>query len=556
MRTMNLMNRFSYHILLWVSILQVCLFTACGDDKPGNKTTVAIPVPVDAAFSTEDFAEALQQLFPPDNNIADTTGIIKPEQALALAYQQNGYQPVWIDDRQETLMATALITELDSLYLDGINPARYQLDALRKCQQKAIAPTATLGDAIAFDTLCSKMYLSASRDLLLGVANATRTDSQWHHSNDAQWQAYKTVAEIGKTKEYISLDLFRSKWEVYTFLREAGRHYRKLREDTAFCNLKNSVSLKTPDSVLAAMIEQELPWLGDSVTDSSKRTATLIKGFQYYFGQKVTGKLDSVSLRCLQQSPDTVLQHIAVNQERVRWMNQLPETTHIIVPLGLMELFLTRDGEEVMHMRTVIGKPGRSTPSLNAPMVNVVINPPWGVPPTILKNDVVPGLTKAGGAYLAKKGLKAYDRKGNLVQSSKVNSSNYKHYDYRQDPGARNALGVIKFNLPNKWDIYLHDTPHKEDFPNRNRAKSSGCVRLQRPLDLGVYILHDMEGNAKLNEEGIDSIVQTRRTRYYNLKNRIPVHIVYLTAYKDSSSNHLRLLDDIYKRDAAVANKL
>jgi murein L,D-transpeptidase YcbB/YkuD len=262
--------------------------------------------------------------------------------------------------------------------------------------------------------------------------------------------------------------------------------------------------------------------------------------------------MDSATYKKLQLSPDSVRQLIGLNLERMRWMNQSPGTDYIIVPIPLMELFLVHKDEPGMHMRVVVGKPSRQTPSLNANMANVVLNPPWGVPPTILKKDVAPGLAKSGGAYLARKGLRAFDAKGKVINAGQINANNYRRYFYRQEPGARNALGAVKFNLPNKWDIYLHDTPHKEDFPNRNRAKSSGCIRVARPKDMAEYILSEMEGKTRFSPEYIDSVINTRKTRYELLQHKIPVHIVYLTAYADSNAQALRLLDDVYGHDSRM----
>jgi murein L,D-transpeptidase YcbB/YkuD len=177
-------------------------------------------------------------------------------------------------------------------------------------------------------------------------------------------------------------------------------------------------------------------------------------------------------------------------------------------------------------------------------MANVVFNPPWGVPPTILKNDIGPGVGRSGSAYLARKGLRAFDSKGRDVTGS-VNGSNYKRFSYRQPPGAHNSLGEVKFNLPNRWDIYLHDTPHRENFTNRLRALSSGCVRVQNPKVLAEAILEDRN----FTPEKIDSIIETRRTRFEQLKRNLPVYIVYVTVATDSTGNLLRYLNDVYGRD-------
>ncbi|MDI9320507.1 MAG: L,D-transpeptidase family protein [Phycisphaerales bacterium] len=541
-------------LLLWAF-----LYSSCGEKQMEIPTEKINEVFQSSNFSQEEFTTQLKTLLPPiDTNIDSTfkQGITSLTKAFALAYQLNDYKAIWIDKDLKCERANSLLAELDSLRFEGIDREHYQYSLLKEELKKATDTKASLSDLISFDTLCTKAYLLASHDLLLGIISSKKGDTQWHHSNDSVWKAYSAVAAIGKSHQYSSLNEYKSKWGVYAILREASKHYSSLKENAKLLALKSELNISTSDSLLTALIQEEMPWLSAGENDSLTATQQLIRGYQYYFAQRLTGKLDSPTYRRMQLMPDAVLKQIAVNQERLRWMNQNSEATNIIVPLALMEMFLTRDNRTVLHMRTIVGKPSRPTPSLNAPMVNVVINPPWGVPPTILKNDVVPGLMKRGGAYLARKGLKAYDRHGNVVNSSLITGTNYKRYSYKQSPGARNALGVIKFNLPNKWDIYLHDTPHKEDFPNRNRAKSSGCIRLQNPRDLGAYILNEMEGNAQLTRNDIDTIVLTRKTQYHNLKNRIPVHIVYLTTYNDSTDSHLRILDDIYKRDVILFNKL
>jgi murein L,D-transpeptidase YcbB/YkuD len=184
-------------------------------------------------------------------------------------------------------------------------------------------------------------------------------------------------------------------------------------------------------------------------------------------------------------------------------------------------------------------------------MSNVVLNPPWGVPPTILKQDVLPGIQKSGNQYMVKKGLKAYDRKGNRVNVSQINASNYKRFNYKQDPGDDNSLGYVKFNLPNPWDIYLHDTPHRDDFGKRERALSSGCIRLQQPQEMALYILAEIE-KKRFTKERIDSIIDTHKTQWQVLKNKIPVHIAYLTAFEDSTKTHINFTRDVYHRDGKL----
>src|ERR1019366_1717542 len=127
--------------------------------------------------------------------------------------------------------------------------------------------------------------------------------------------------------------------------------------------------------------------------------------------------------------PGIILKKLGANMERIRWMQQEFGSLYLVVDVPLMELFLRKDGINVMHMRVVVGKPERQTPSLFATMANGVINPPWGVPPTILKNDVLPGVQKDGKKYLNKKGIKVYDNKGKMVKASSINAGNYKRFN-------------------------------------------------------------------------------------------------------------------------------
>jgi murein L,D-transpeptidase YcbB/YkuD len=394
--------------------------------------------------------------------------------------------------------------------------------------------------------------LQASRDLLLGAIVPKSADSLWFHANDSVWQAYNVLAALGKAEtDYPSLDSFRSKIATYRLLREAMVRYDKLAADSQYLYAKQALAKGTAtDSVKDVIMTSELPW--DVNADTAITTYnSLISAYQYYIGAKNYSKKDSMTRSYLSYPIDTIACKLALNMERLRWMPQNLEPVHVLVNVPLLELFLRVNGYDSMHMEVVVGRTIRQTPSLNARMANVVLNPTWGVPPTIMQKDVLPGMAKSGKAYLRKKGLKVYDFKGNQVDASVVNSSNYKRYVFRQDAGDDNSLGYVKFNLPNKWDIYLHDTPHREDFGKKDRFQSSGCIRVQKPKEMAEFILATLEGK-RYTRERIDSVIETHKTRYEVLKNRIPVHVVYLTAFEDSSNTRVHLIYDMYKRDVKL----
>jgi murein L,D-transpeptidase YcbB/YkuD len=251
---------------------------------------------------------------------------------------------------------------------------------------------------------------------------------------------------------------------------------------------------------------------------------------------------------------DSAKASVDANLERLRWLPQSFEEDYILTVVPMMEIMLKEKGKTTIQMKAVVGKPDRETPSLNADIVNIVFNPSWGVPPGIMKKDVIPGLLNKGTGYLDKKNLKVYDRKGNEIDPSTITADNYKGYVFRQPPSEKNALGQVKLNMPNPWDIYLHDTPSKGDFELEERYKSSGCVRLERALPLAEYILKKMNSNNDTLQ--IDNVLNAGETKYIKLQNRLPVHIVYLTAY--DIDGQLLFFKDIYSKDrelAALLNK-
>ncbi len=524
--------------------------------------------PVDAFFTSakfdeDDFAEVLGKKYGRGTD-ADTPLSKKPKtiaQMLHVTYRAADYMPLWLTEEGNADVAEALVKELEALNEEGLNPGRYETEkiklAIRDFKENKEPKTE---DIVALDTLCTKAYIMASRDLLLGMIRPAKADSLWFHDNDTTWNVNEVlVKSLTDDEQYPTLNAFRSELITYKILKDARKHYYGLTQDTNFLRAKLTLKqggTKT-GNLLGYIIKTELPMAVGSADDTSDAgKAQLLTSFQEYYGLNTARGLDERTMQYLVRTPDSVLLVIDANLERTRWLPRKLTDTHVMVNIPMMELYFRKGGENTMHMRTVVGKTARQTPSLNAAMKNVVVNPTWGVPPTIMKKDVLPGMAKNGKAYLDKKGLKVYDFKGNPVNPSKVNESNYKTYVFRQAPGDDNALGYVKFNLPNDHDIYLHDTPHRELFDNYDRAQSSGCVRVQQPRELAEYILSEVDGKRSYNRETIDSLIRTQKTKFINITNDIPVHIVYFTAFENAGNNGIRFSRDIYQRDLKLINLL
>ncbi|KXK43862.1 MAG: ErfK/YbiS/YcfS/YnhG family protein [Bacteroidetes bacterium OLB11] len=270
-----------------------------------------------------------------------------------------------------------------------------------------------------------------------------------------------------------------------------------------------------------------------------------LKKYQYINNIKATGKIDSITINKLKSNTNEKLKQLALNMERMRWLKHDFQQPFVWVAIPQMVLFYFGNDSIEFTMNVVVGRPSRPTPGIDSKIENIVFSPPWVVPPTIMREEVVPGIARRGGSYLARRGLRAYDRRGKVVPPSAINSGNFRNFLISQAPGYNSSLGEVKFNMPNPWSIYMHDTPHREDFVKANRALSSGCVRLQKPKDFASFVLKD---TAQYSRRQVDSICKLRKTIFVPVKQNIDVHFVYLTNAVDSIGNVL-YLKDIYKWD-------
>lgn len=536
------LNRGVLRALLFV-IVPVFIFSSCKNVKsrPGPSGFV------DDTFS-EELAASMSK--------PDTAAKWSAANDVALIYQLEDYQPIWLKEQYRTNeAATSMLGELTDMCWDGFDTTQLDLQSMRMLKLKLdTTKRNSVADAIKFDTTLTRYFVSASRFLVMGYINPKKVDSLWYHTNDTDWQVPNRFVS-GEAGLYPTLAEYRSQWPTYELLREELKKYAVLQTDSSYMNAKYNLQQSGQyDDVLKEsafyIIRSELPWYEPVPNDTMSDQVQLIKNYQYCRSQRMTGKLDSVTLADLSTPAEMIVKRVKANMERLRWLpTQAPSGNYILVDVPIMELYFRSDTGLMLQRRVVVGKPSRQTPSLAANMTNLVVNPPWGVPPTILKKDVLPGIQKSGKEYLAKKGLKVYDKNGKQVNAASISSKNYKSYTYKQAPGADNALGNVKFNMPNKWDIYLHDTPHREDFGKKDRALSSGCVRVQDPKAMALFILNVLENKQQYTPGRLDTIIGTRKTRWEILSNKIPVYITYLTTIEDTSGQYVRFAKDIYGRD-------
>lgn len=238
---------------------------------------------------------------------------------------------------------------------------------------------------------------------------------------------------------------------------------------------------------------------------------------------------------------------IAANMERWRWLPPTLEPDRIVINAADAQLQLWLGGKMVLTSRVIVGRPKNRTPILRAEGAGVTVNPPWNVPHSIAVKEILPKL-KRNHAYLASQEMilldgPAGDPHGLGVNWRAIRAGTFP-YHIRQYPGPRNALGQVKIELPNRFDVYLHDTPGKSAFDRPSRAVSHGCVRVEQILPLASYALA-----ADLTAvEQITQAIAEGETRYLPLQRKLPVYFLYWTAFA-GDDGALKFIPDIYGRD-------
>jgi L,D-transpeptidase YcbB len=244
-----------------------------------------------------------------------------------------------------------------------------------------------------------------------------------------------------------------------------------------------------------------------------------------------------------------------VNLERVRWIVHGLSDSFVLVNLPAFKVYLIHDRRNIWESRTQIGRDARQTPAFAADLRYIVFNPDWTVPPTILAKDVLEGMRK-GENTIARKRLAILDGRGHPVSPGSIDWQTVTPrtfpYTLRQPPGPDNALGRVKFIFPNEHAIFLHDTPSRELFTADRRTFSSGCIRVERPLELAAMLLRDQND---WTPEKISRVVEAGKSETVFLKEPRPVVIVYWTVSVGASGD-VRFARDVYGRDAAVLRAL
>jgi murein L,D-transpeptidase YcbB/YkuD len=414
---------------------------------------------------------------------------------------------------------------------EGLEPERYLVTGAR--------------DALSRDRARTAALLAYVRDLRLG-RSALRTldkDILLPGSPFDAAAALATALDQGKLGEFLA-GLPPADAE-YRQLRLALARYRAIAAANGWPSLKAASS----EGEIRARLEREYPSLaGQDITAS-------LKQFQEWHGLETSGALDRSTLAAMNVPAAERARQIAANMERWRWLPRPLEASRLTVNVPAAMLTLLADGRTVLSSRVIVGKPATPTPILRADGVAVTVNPTWTVPRSIATKEMLPKL-KRNRAWLRSQNIILLngppgDPHGLGVNWHGLSATNFP-YRLQQLPGSVNALGLIKLELPNRFDVYLHDTPGKAAFAAPRRALSHGCVRVEQILPLAAHALSQDSIGAAIR---ISETIAAGKTRTLPLPSTLPVYFLYMTV-EAGAPGEARFWPDIYNRDRRLLLKL
>ena len=347
----------------------------------------------------------------------------------------------------------------------------------------------------------------------------------------------------------------------YLRLRQALERYRQLAIQGGWPRLPDGDTLRKGDrGITVSVLQHRLhvtgdfdPWPADHSGLFDDAIEHAVRTFQQRHGLVADGIVGHETRHALQVSAAERVQQLALNLKR--W-HDLPASLgprYILVNVPGFNLQVIENEQLVMHMRVVVGRPSWATPLFSSTLTAVVVNPAWDVPPRIAREEIVPHLRR-DPEYLTTHNFKLFEGWGaeaeeispHRIDWSQINTT---HFPYRlhQRPGPNNALGRLKFIVPNPFYVFLHDTPARTLFRHAVRAYSHGCIRLEKPEALAAYLLRS---DPAWTGARLDAAMAQGRQHTIELSEPIPVHLVYHTAWVDTDGTvHFR--PDIYGYDQA-----
>jgi murein L,D-transpeptidase YcbB/YkuD len=500
------------------------------------------------AFSQKGFIEAVmgEHKSPLELFILDHKAISKETRDF---YKQHEYVAVWYPNGEESVAAKTAKAVLGSADLEGLNPIDYKEGWAANYKENWIAAEVQLTETFL-------KFIDHIRVGRLPAQDAARTIKLTSPKTDPV--GLLTHALKDSSNNFETLTRMAPDIPNYQNLKKILEIFKGLSAKWGELPLlrKTKVKVGQTDPNIPA-VKKILAIYGYYISANFDDIYTpdlfnALVDFQRHNNLEADGVLGDDTTRALNTPLTKRIQQIIINMERLRWFPDDMGEKHLIVNVGGYEVLAVRNNKIEVRMRAIVGQVSRKTPLFYAPLINIVINPSWGVPKSILVRDKLPKIIN-DPSYIERAGFTVYDNAGNRLDPYEVDwEQRGSSLNLRQKPGFQNALGRIKLNIDNPYTIYLHGTPTANLFDKPRRNFSSGCIRLQDPNQLSAWVLKDENG---WDEHKIQQEINSGQTKTVSLKTPVPVYFTYQTVWlSDDGKPHFS--PDAYKMDEPLISRL
>ncbi len=485
-------------------------------------------------------------------------------------YTRMEFRPAWTKGAKALPEALELRQALRDSFSEGLNPDYYNLIDIEvglRNLEEAVGNGGTLTpERIAWiEILITDAYFAYASDLITGRVKPRLV------VEDARIEAIKMelsgflmrMLRVGWIKD--SLESLSPKNLEYQRLKKGLAIYRKALSQGGWKSI--TTQMKRGDRGIGVLaLGKRLMATGDLIPSNAPTDDKLfnssvekaVRRFQRRHGLEADGMAGPITLETLNVPVATRIRTIELNMERLRWLPRELGDTYVLVNLADFTLKAVRNNAPDLRMRVIIGKDFQSTPSFSAKMTSLVLNPYWNIPDSIAREEIVPILTNSPG-YLEEQGIEilmGWADNEHVIDPRDIDlvsiADPREGLRLRQKPGGTNPLRTIKFLMPNRFDIYLHDTPSDHLFKREVRTFSHGCIRLEHPLELAVFAMHK---SPRWSRNKLEAAINTGSRYELNLPEPLDVMVLYQSAWADDDGR-VTFSKDIYGRDSELAEML
>ena len=408
------------------------------------------------------------------------------------------------------------------------------------------------------ELLLTTTFFKYSEKAFSGI-NKTPRQLDWfipRSKKNFQVMLESLILKDDNDKTYEPVNNYFSKLKEKLFL------YRDIQKKGGFPIIKTdkkTISLPESDPCLIQVkqrlfLSKDLK-VNDKTVLFTESLKTAVSNFQQRLGLPETGVLDGKTIVELNKTVDFRIKQMLVNLERLRWVPVEIENDYLLVNIPEYKLHIFKDKKLFWETNVVVGKEAKQTTIFKGNISRIMLNPYWNIPNSIINSEIIPAI-KRDRNYLSKNNMEVVSFEGESMKESNIDWNKYTTnkvpFIIRQKPGNDNALGEMKFLFPNSFSIYLHDTPSKGLFDRNKRDFSHGCIRVENPKKLMMYLL---ENDKTWTKEKLDQVLKTNTETGISVKPNMPVYIAYFTAWVDHKGN-LNFRNDIYNLDEQLAKEI